>query len=129
MGKTSIFGRRSSKAASDGCSPTISQGSGGGERKKKGVGAGGGEKSQPRVDSAPQGQRSKTPSDKKKETPKVDRRKTKDRAKQMSENKNSARRMKKRDEVRSLVHRLPGEVRSSRSSGTGDPYGSTGGGS
>ena len=35
MGKTSLFGRRASKAPSDRGSPTNSQGSGGGEEKKK----------------------------------------------------------------------------------------------
>ena len=113
MGKTSIFGRRTSKLPSDGGSPTNSQGSDG-EKKKKSAR----DKSAP----PPQGQRSKTQAEKKKETPKVDRRKTRDKAKQMSENKNSVRRMKKRDEVKSLVQRLPSEMKSSRSSGTGGLY-------
>ena len=60
--------------------------------------------------------------EKKKETPKVDKRKTRDKAKQLSENKNSLRRMKKKEEVKNLVHRLPSEVRSSRSSATGGLY-------
>ena len=125
MGKTSIFGRRASKAPSDGGSPTNSQGSGGEKKKKDGR-----DKSQAAgPNPAPQGQRAKTHTEKKKETPKVDRRKTRDKAKQMSENKNSLRRMKKREEVRSLVQRLPLEVKSSRSSGTGGIYDSIQGGS
>jgi len=58
----------------------------------------------------------------KNDTPKVDRRKNKDKAKQLSENKNSLRRIKKHDAVKSIVQRLPSEVKSSRSSGTGGLY-------
>lgn len=117
MGKTSLFGRRSSKVASDRGSPTNSQGSGE-ERKKKTSR----DKSQARTEAGAAGQKPKLLVEKKKETPKVDKRKTKDKAKQLSENKNSLRRMKKREEVKNLVHRLPSEVRSSRSSGTGGFY-------
>ena len=101
--------------ASDRGSPTNSQGSGE-ERKKKTSR----DKSQARTESA--GQKPKLLAEKKKETPKVDKRKTRDKAKQLSENKNSLRRMKKREEVKNLVHRLPSEVKSSRSSGTGGLY-------
>ena len=115
MGKTSLFGRRATKVASDRGSPTNSHGSGE-ERKKKTSR----DKSQARTESA--GQKPKLLAEKKKETPKVDKRKTRDKAKQLSENKNSLRRMKKREEVKNLVHRLPSEVKSSRSSGTGGLY-------
>ena len=115
MGKTSLFGRRTSKVVSDSGSPTNSQGSGE-ERKKKSSR----DKSQARTESV--GQKPKLLAEKKKETPKVDKRKTRDKAKQLSENKNSLRRMKKREEVKNLVHRLPSEVKSSRSSGTGGLY-------
>lgn len=115
MGKTSLFGRRTSKVVSDRGSPTNSQGSGE-ERKKKSSR----DKSQARTESV--GQKPKLLAEKKKETPKVDKRKTRDKAKQLSENKNSLRRMKKREEVKNLVHRLPSEVKSSRSSGTGGLY-------
>ena len=115
MGKTSLFGRRASKVPSDRGSPTNSQGSGE-ERKKKTSR----DKSQARTE-AP-GQKPKLLAEKKKETPKVDKRKTRDKAKQLSENKNSLRRMKKREEVKNLVHRLPSEVKSSRSSATGGLY-------
>ena len=115
MGKTSLFGRRASKVPSDRGSPTNSQGSGE-ERKKKTSR----DKSQARTEAA--GQKPKLLAEKKKETPKVDKRKTRDKAKQLSENKNSLRRMKKREEVKNLVHRLPSEVKSSRSSGTGGLY-------
>ena len=115
MGKTSLFGRRTSKVVSDRGSPTNSQGSGE-ERKKKSSR----DKSQARTESV--GQKPKLVAEKKKETPKVDKRKTRDKAKQLSENKNSLRRMKKREEVKNLVHRLPSEVKSSRSSGTGGLY-------
>ena len=116
MGKTSLFGRRASKVPSDRGSPTNSQGSGE-ERKKKTPR----DKSQPTRAEAVGG-KPKLHSEKKKETPKVDTRKTRDKAKQLSENKNSLRRMKKREEVKNLVHRLPSEVKSSRSSATGGLY-------
>ena len=116
MGKTSLFGRRASKAPSDRGSPTNSQGSGGGEEKKRKSSR---DKSQARAES---GQKAKLVGEKKKETPRVDKRQTRDKAKQLSENKNSLRRMKKREEVKNLVHRLPSEVKSSRSSATGGLY-------
>ena len=114
MGKTSLFGRRASKVPSDRGSPTNSQGSGEDRKKKTSR-----DKSQARTEAA--GQKPKL-AEKKKETPKVDKRKTRDKAKQLSENKNSLRRMKKREEVKNLVHRLPSEVKSSRSSGTAGIY-------
>ena len=117
MGKTSLFGRRASKVPSDRGSPTNSQGSGE-ERKKKTSR----DKSQARTEAAGQKPKLLAEKEKKKETPKVDKRKTRDKAKQLSENKNSLRRMKKREEVKNLVHRLPSEVKSSRSSGTGGLY-------
>ena len=117
MGKTSLFGRRASKVPSDRGSPTNSRGSGE-ERKKKTSR----DKSQARTEAAGQKPKLLAEKEKKKETPKVDKRKTRDKAKQLSENKNSLRRMKKREEVKNLVHRLPSEVKSSRSSGTGGLY-------
>lgn len=112
MGKRNIFGRRSSK---DRGSPTYSQGEGEGKKKKA--------MEEVRSEAGSQGQRAKSQADKRKETPKVDRRKTRDKAKQLSENKNSTRRMKKKEEVKSLVQRLPSEVKSSsRSSVTGGIY-------
>ena len=119
MGKTSLFGRRASKAPSDRGSPTNSQGSGGGEEKKKRSSR---DKSQARAESGGGGQKAKLVGEKKKETPRVDKRQTRDKAKQLSENKNSLRRIKKREEVKNLVHRLPSEVKSSRSSATGGLY-------
>ena len=115
MGKTSLFGRRASKVPSDMGSPTNSQGSGE-ERKKKTS------RDKTQATRTEAGQKPKLLAEKKKETPKVDTRKTRDKAKQLSENKNSLRRMKKREEVKNLVHRLPSEVKSSRSSGTGGLY-------
>ena len=117
MGKTSLFGRRASKVPSDMGSPTNSQGSGE-ERKKKTSR----DKTPATRTEAAAGQKPKILAEKKKEAPKVDTRKTRDKAKQLSENKNSLRRMKKREEVKNLVHRLPSEVKSSRSSGTGGLY-------
>lgn len=122
MGKTSLFGRRTSKVPSDAGSPTNSQGSA--EEKKKKPER---DKSEARTEVQRQGHRTKSQMEKKKETPKGDRRKTKDKAKQMSDNKNSLRRMKNREEVKSLVQRLPLEVKSSQSSGTGGFYDSIAG--
>ena len=112
MGKTSIFGRKSSKLSNEN-SPSNSQRSGGEKAKKS-------SKNQNFISNLGGG--SKKSNQNKNDTPKIDRRKNKDRAKQLSENRNSLRRIKKHDAVKSIVQRLPSEVKSSRSSGTGGLY-------
>ena len=110
MGKTSIFGRKSSKTFSE-ISPTNSQRSSEEKSKKS-------SRNQSFISNLGSSRKSTAKND----TPKVDRRKNKDKAKQLSENKNSLRRIKKHDAVKSIVQRLPSEVKSSRSSGTGGLY-------
>ena len=56
----------------------------------------------------------------KRNTPKVDKRKSKHKAKQMSENKNSLRRMKKREEVKDMLKKFPSDLKSKTSSGMYD---------
>ena len=109
MGKTSLFGRRSSKPTTE-ISPTNSQRSSDEKSKKS--------RNHSFVPNFGNSRKSAAKND----TPKVDKRKNKDKAKQLSENKNSLRRIKKHDAVKSIVQRLPSEVKSSRSSGTGGLY-------